>query len=106
MKFVYPPFVRLLRLTVKSDDRKLTAEAAKVLGEKLVEGLGRKRILGPQEPLISKIRNQYLMVLYVKLAKSGGAPEQVKMRILKMIHDLIHSKGFRSVRIVPDVDPY
>ncbi len=105
-KFVYPPFVRLLRLTVKGDDRKLTAEAAKVLGEKLVEGLGRNRILGPQEPLISKIRNQYLMVLYVKLAKSGGAPEQVKGWILQMIYDLIHTKGFRSVRIVPDVDPY
>ena len=105
-KFAYPPFVRLLRLTVKSGERDLTAKAAQEMCRVLVEGLGRSRILGPQEPLISKIRNQYLMELYVKLDKGKADMDAIKSHILEEINQLTHSKGYRSVRIVPDVDPY
>ena len=56
--------------------------------------------------MISKIRNQFLMELYVKLDKGKADVDTIKSHILEEISRLTHSKGYRAVRIIPDVDPY
>ncbi len=105
-KFLYPPFVRLIRLTVKSPDQELGYRASQELAKRLVLGLGKSRVLGPQEPVISKLRNLYLMELYIKLEKSKGTMDMIKLNLSKEMIKLTSNAAFRSVRVIPDVDPY
>ncbi|GJM28830.1 MAG: primosomal protein N' [Cyclobacteriaceae bacterium] len=104
-KYFYPPFIRFIRLTIKSPDQELGFRAAHQLANKLVRGMGKDRILGPQEPVISKLRNLYLMELYVKLEK-GVSINKIKGLVAREIADLTTAGEYRSIRIVPDVDPY
>jgi len=61
--------------------------------------------MGPGEPIISKIRNEYLMTLLLKIARDRGKLGEIKA-VLGEIGDQINQvKEFRSVRIVFDVDP-
>jgi primosomal protein N' (replication factor Y) len=105
-KYHYPPFVRLIRITLKSGDPELTQKAATALARRLVTGLGKDRVLGPQEPVISKLRNMYLMEIYLKLEKGRAAMEKVKNHLAGEILELNATASFRSVRVIPDVDPY
>jgi primosomal protein N' (replication factor Y) len=105
-RYLYPPFVRLIRLTLKSSEQDLVHKAAAQLAQRLINGLGTSRVLGPQEPVISKIRNMYLMEVYIKLEKGRTLIEHVKHHLWKEINDLNTTNEFRSVRIIPDVDPY
>jgi len=104
-QYKYPPFVRFIRLVVKSNERDQSLEAAKAFGATLVQGIGRERVLGPQEPLISKIRNQYLMELYVKLEKQPQLVKQVKQKILETIQGFRKNRNFKGIRFLIDVDP-
>jgi len=102
----YPPFVRLIRLTVKCTDQELAFRAAKTLSERLVSGLGKDRVLGPQEPVISKLRNQYLMELFIKLDRNVASLARIKSLVGQQISKLTSTHQYRSVQVVPDVDPF
>jgi primosomal protein N' (replication factor Y) len=105
-KYKYPPFTRLIRLTLKSQDQELGFRAARELANRLIKGLGKPRVLGPQEPVIAKLRNLYLMELYIKLEKSAGQMESVKSRLRDEIVQLNKTTAYRSIRVILDVDPY
>jgi primosomal protein N' (replication factor Y) len=61
-------------------------------------------IVGPAEPVINRIRNQYLMEMLLKLPRDGRLITQCKHDILEQVAILHNEKRFRSVVIVPDVD--
>ncbi len=103
--YQYPPFVRLIRITAKHIDKKVSQKAAAMLGELLRSFLGDHRVLGPEEPLIGKIRNQYLINLMLKLEKGINLLE-VKKKIREHSLELLQEKEFRKVKLVIDVDPH
>ena len=105
-KYLYPPYTRLIRLTLKSADQGLIYRAARELTGRLIQGLGKKRVLGPQEPVIAKLRNLYLMELYIKLDKGTGALDKIKSLLSGEISKLNNMAEYRSVRVIPDIDPY
>lgn len=102
--YQYPPFVRLIKIIAKHTDKGTSQKAAGMLVESLQAVLG-KRVLGPEEPLISKIRNQYLTQLMIKLERGLNLPE-VKKKIRQKCNELQQEKEFRKVKLVIDVDPY
>ena len=102
----YPPFIRLIRITIKNPDKGTCNQAAKQLGESLREQLGKKRVLGPEEPLISRLRNQYLMQIMVKLEKTPSLIQQAKKIIKDSCTVLEKDKKLKKTRTVIDVDPY
>ena len=69
------------------------------------EDLGQKRVLGPQEPLINKIRDKYLMEVYLKIERKYKI-EAVKDIIKSAQMELLKKKEFASVEVVINVDPY
>lgn len=101
----YPPFSRLIEITVKHIDKKTTKDAAQQLTALLKENLSDIKILGPGEPMISKIRNQYLMSILIKIPRDSGHLMEQKGKIVKQVNRLQKLKEFRSVRVVLDVDP-
>jgi primosomal protein N' (replication factor Y) len=101
----YPPFTRLIELTVKHIDKKICRDGAHVLADEFQQRLPNVRILGPGEPMISKIRNQFLMTILIKMTRGKGDIAQLKTMILQAMDNLVKEKQFRSVRIIADVDP-
>jgi len=105
-KFFYPPFSRLIRLTLKDRNKDKCRACAEVLTGSLRHHLKEKRVSGPIEPLINRIRNQYLMEIWIKLEKKGLDLGKVKQMMLEQIQQSTSQKTFRSVKIIADVDPY
>jgi primosomal protein N' (replication factor Y) len=101
----YPPFSRLIEITVKHVDKKISREASEKLTELLKANFTEIRILGPGEPMISKLRNQYLMSILVKIPRDSGHLAEIKQRILHQISKVLQEKEFRNSRIIVDVDP-
>jgi primosomal protein N' (replication factor Y) (superfamily II helicase) len=101
----YPPFTRLIELTIKHTDKKISKNAAYVITESLREKLKDIRILGPGEPMISKIRNQFLMTTLIKIPRGKGDLAVIKSVISQSIEDTFKEKEYRTVRAVVDIDP-
>jgi primosomal protein N' (replication factor Y) len=101
----YPPISRLIEITVKHTDKKICRDAAHMLTESLHQKLHGIRILGPGEPMISKIRNQYLMSILIKIQRGKGDLASQKQHVYEVTQALAKQKEFRSVRVVVDVDP-
>jgi primosomal protein N' (replication factor Y) len=104
-RFFYPPFSRMIKLTVKNLKPDLAEQCAKSTFEDLLKLLGKERVLGPEIPLINKIRNQFLVNIYIKLERDGVNLGKAKDQIQKIVFDKTTSKTHRSTSIVIDVDP-
>jgi primosomal protein N' (replication factor Y) len=103
-QFNYPPFTRLIFINVKHKDSNVLNIAAQSLANALKGQLG-NRILGPEQPLVARIRNYYIKQIIIKVEKS--APIQKVKTVLKdTIKDFNAQKDFKSVITQIDVDPY
>lgn len=101
-QFRYPPFIRMIRITMKHRDREKVDAAAAVLAKEL-EPIPDKLLLGPEYPLVQRIRNKYNKQIILKM---GGANiKQRKEQIFRSIQKVHEMKEYRSVQFVPDVDP-
>jgi len=103
-KFNYPPFWRLIRITIKHKDYFVTEKAADYLNW-LLKGEFGDRILGPEEPFVTRIRGLYLRQLLIKLDPSKSR-QAMKSSIAARVDQFRNTKEYRSVRLVVDVDPY
>jgi primosomal protein N' (replication factor Y) (superfamily II helicase) len=101
----YPPFSRLIEITVKHSDKKIAVEVAEKLAEQLKKKKSGIKILGPGEPMISKLRNDYLMSILLKIGRDQGKLGEIKAELYLLAENLKAEKEYRSTRIVFDVDP-
>lgn len=101
----YPPFSRLVEITVKHTDRATCRTAAQELFDQLRQSLTGTRVLGPGEPMVARVRNQYLMNILVKIPRTGVSLSDVKQQLEHQVNQMIQSNAFKSLRIVIDVDP-
>lgn len=101
--FLYPPFSRIILLTFRNKSKELVDGAARQLTEYLKPQFG-QYMIGPAEPVVNRIRNQYLMELMFKLPKDAALISRCKQQIQDQIAVLHYDKRFRSVVIIPDVD--
>ncbi len=104
-KFRYPPFTRMIRMTVKNPELQIVEEASVELAQKLRTQLGEGRVLGPESPLIDRIRSQYLKVVSLKLERDKINLKKVKTLIQGSIKDIIIGKRYKKLVIAIDVDP-
>lgn len=102
-QFFYPPFSRLINLSFKHKIREVVEAAAEQFANALKNKYG-NYVVGPAEPVVGRIRNQYLMELLLKLPKDRNLLIQCKKDLLEQVAILHMEKRFRSVVIVPDVD--
>jgi primosomal protein N' (replication factor Y) len=102
--FFYPPYYKMIHLTLRNtDERKLNA-AAQNLTDKL-RLVFKERVVGPEFPLIKRIQNFFIKEIKIKIEKD--APDRkVKEKIQEMI-DLFYAEADnKSSRLSIDVDPY
>lgn len=101
--FNYPPFYRLIQLTVKNRDKNLTEEGAKELVALLQVQL-KGWVLGPEFPSVSRIRNYYLMNILVKFDRNAS-PVKIKQYINECTTVIKQNKRLKSCFVKVDVDP-
>lgn len=99
--FKYPPFYRLIRITLKHKDADSCDKFAHQLVESLRQLLG-SRVMGPDRPLVGRIQNYYLKNILLKLERKNAILE-VKNQISEIIQN-VHS-GYKSAQVTIDVDP-
>lgn len=98
----YPPFTRLIQLTLKHRSEERVAAAASALAIALRDGLG-DNVLGPEIPPVSRVRDKHLRRLLIKLSRSRHQVEKDFLRdtIDRVFGDPAHS----AIQLVTDVDP-
>jgi len=102
-EFFYPPYSRIVLLTLKHKDKTVVENAADRLAASLRQDL-KDYIVGPAAPVISRIRNQYLMEILIKLPKEYGMSMTYKKVIRNHINLLGGDKKYKAVQVVVDVD--
>lgn len=102
-EFFYPPFSRIIHISFKHKEKEVVERAAHTYTDALKSKYG-QYIVGPAEPVIGRIRNQYLMELLLKLPRDGKTINQCKRDLLEQVAILHQHKHFRSVTVVADVD--
>ncbi|ERJ61048.1 replication restart helicase PriA [Sphingobacterium paucimobilis] len=103
--FHYPPFYRLIRLDVKHPDQQQTLDSAQKLAVLLRAQLG-DRVLGPEPPLVSRVRNNYIQTITLKVERGHVSIVKVKELIRAAILSFELDKLNSGVRIQLDIDPY
>lgn len=102
-EFNYPPFSRLVMLSMLHNNDKLLNKASDVLARTLRKHF-KNKIFGPEYPLVTRIRNQYIKNIMIKLARSPQLNED-KLKLLEIVHDFQLIKEYKAVRVIFNVDP-
>lgn len=103
-RFHYPPFSRLVEITLKHRDSALLDRAADAFASILKNNISEK-ILGPEYPIISRIQNLYLKKLMIKMEKFARLQEN-KQNMIRSLEILKNHPEFKTVQYMIDVDPY
>lgn len=105
LQYFYPPYSRLIKIIVKHVDRSTCHAAALKTVKLLRTKLGAKRVLGPEPPVIDRIRNQFINHIIIKLERKKINLPQAKGFIKQGIDSVKIMKDFKSTTFVIDVDP-
>lgn len=102
-RFFYPPYYKIVQLTLKHEKEEVVNEGAVFLANQL-RAVFKERVLGPEFPVIKRIQNKFLKEIKLKIER--GAPDKkVKALILQDIDAFYQNVKFKSIQISIDVDP-
>jgi primosomal protein N' (replication factor Y) len=102
-QFHYPPYSRVIRVTFRHRDKDIVREAAQFFAGGLKKDFA-AWLVGPAEPVVARVRNQYLMELLLKLPKDGSTIAFAKTIIQQQTAIVQNARHWKSVVILPDVD--
>lgn len=103
--FRYPPFYRIINLDIKHKNADILYAQAEYLAKELRKNFG-DRVIGPEVPLVSRIRNYYIKSVMLKFEKDGLSIIRVKAVIRDIITQFQTTKLSKGCIVQPDVDPY
>ena len=102
-KFYYPPFCRIIKITAGHRHEEYCAEALQKLASEINTRL-RGKLLGPETPIVGKIRNEYLKEIILKFERTQT--KEVRELLREGISKVRQEDAFRQVRWMIDADPY
>jgi len=101
--FAYPPYSRFIHLSIRDRDIHVAKNAAEYLAQRCVPVFG-DRVLGPDKPAVSRIRNQHRQSVYIKLDLALSLTE-AKQFLYRIREEMKRITAYRSVQVVFDIDP-
>ena len=102
--FRYPPFYRMVEITLKHRDAEVLNAAAAWYAAQL-RGAFEGRVMGPEYPLVSRVRALYLKVITLRFERSEAIAD-AKMLMMRIADDMVKHDEWKRVGIHFDVDPY
>lgn len=102
--YKYPPYFKLIKISLKHRDFDKLKSGAMWLFTVMSEHL-KMPVLGPEEPPISRIRNEYIRTILIKIPQeiSVGSTKKTIQRILNSFEAVAE---FRSIKVILNVDFY
>lgn len=101
--FFYPPFYKIIEITLKHRNENELNRAAAELANRLRQ-IFKERVLGPEFPVVKRIYNQYLKTITLKIEREVN-DRKVKERIELVMDEFFSAPSNKSIRTVVDVDP-
>jgi primosomal protein N' (replication factor Y) len=103
-QYHYPPYYRLIKITLKHKDYQKTETGVNWLVRALQNVFG-VNVLGPSSPAVSRIRNQYIKNVMIKIPPKQSIVK-TKHEIIKVKNSFQSISDFRPIRFIIDVDAY
>ena len=103
-QFKYPPYYRLIKITLKHRDYTKVDSGINWLFKALYNSFG-EHVLGPTAPAVARIRNQYIKNVVIKIPPKQSLVN-TKNQIQKIKNTFEAVKEFRPIRFIIDVDAY
>jgi primosomal protein N' (replication factor Y) len=102
-QFRYPPFTRMIKLTIKHKEQGVALSAAAELGTWFFKSLF-GNYTGPETLAIGRVNNYYIQQFWIRIPQELPPP-QVKRYLLDCSHALTSQQKYKMVRVSIDVDP-
>jgi primosomal protein N' (replication factor Y) (superfamily II helicase) len=102
--YKYPPYYKLIKLTLKHRDFDKLKEGSFWLYEVIRQNLDMP-VLGPEEPAISRIRNEYIRTIMVKIPTNKPL-QSTKNTLQKMLNTFDAVAQYRAIKVGVNVDFY
>ncbi|MFB3387141.1 primosomal protein N' [Flavobacterium sp. LAR06] len=102
--YKYPPYFRIIKLTLKHKDFEKLKEGSMWLYQVLSQNLNMP-VLGPEEPAISRIRNEYIRTILIKIPQNLHLGN-TKKTIQKMLNSFEAVAQYRAIKVIVNVDFY
>lgn len=103
-QYKYPPYYRLIKITLKHKDYNRVDQASDWLGKSLRNHF-KDWVLGPTSPAIGRVRNLYIKDLILKFPLDQSI-STVKKQLQKIKNHFQSIGEYRSIRFNLDVDSY
>ena len=100
--FFYPPYARLVQITLFCANVQALRRGVGALAERLREKFGR-RVAGPVAPPIDRIRGEYILRLLLKI-ENGRSMARARELLREVIAEVKSKEDFKTIKIVVDVD--
>ncbi len=102
-QFFFPPFCRLIKITLKHQNYSDLDTAAKWFHNALSTNT-QNQVLGPIDPLVARIKNKYHKQILIKIEKTGQL-KITKAMLNKVVISFHSFAPFRKIQVEIDVDP-
>nr|WP_309757178.1 primosomal protein N' [Flavobacterium sp.] len=102
--YKYPPYFRIIKLTLKQRDFDKLKEGSMWLYQVLSQNLNMP-VLGPEEPAISRIRNEYIRTIIIKIPQNISIVT-TKKTIQKILNSFEAVAQYRAIKVALNVDFY
>jgi primosomal protein N' (replication factor Y) len=104
MQFVYPPFSRIIHLSFRHRNKDVVAAAASFFSEKMKQHFA-AFMVGPAEPVVNRVRNQFIIELMFKIPRDSGLVRHCKEAIRFNEAVMRRQDQFKGVLLTADIDP-
>lgn len=101
--FHYPPFTRIINIYIRHSKEPLVDSAAIEMGSRLKQLFG-SRILGPDRPAVSRVKQMNIRKIVMKLELGIDLP-RVRQYLRQVRDELLKDKRYASMQVFFDVDP-
>jgi primosomal protein N' (replication factor Y) len=102
--YKYPPYFRIIKLTLKQRDFEKLKQGSMWLYQVLSQNLDMP-VLGPEEPVISRIRNEYIRAIIIKIPQNVSVGN-TKKTIQKILNSFEAVAQYRAIKVTTNVDFY
>ncbi len=104
LEFKYPPYTRLIKIILKHKDLNKLLKGSNWIFELLCKNFN-DQLLGPESPLIPRIKNKYIKNILIKIPINKSLKKS-KQLLAKNLNSFSSVPIFRNIDVSIDVDPY
>lgn len=100
--FFYPPYSRLVGITMRYCHAEVLHRAAVELAEALRKRFSR-RVLGPTIPPVDRVRGEHIVEIMVKI-ESGASFARARKILREVLAEVLHCREYRNIVTICNVD--